>query len=168
MTNTINTSKQQEEAKGLGIVLLGIGVVVLAGRFLGSVGLDLLFLPTLAAAFLTAGMVWRKIGFIIPGGIIAGIGTGSLLTELLALSGGLEDGIFMLSFAAGWVLVSLLSTVIAENFVWWPLIPAGIMTLIGIAELGSTWAFGVVSISNIVWPFALISAGVYLMFKVRQ
>lgn len=168
MTNTINNRKQQEDTKGLGIVLLGIGVVILAGRFLGSVGLDLLFLPTLAAAFLTAGMVWRKVGLVIPGGIIAGIGTGSLLTEFLAVSGDLEGGIFMLSFAAGWVLISLLSTVIEEKFVWWPLIPAGVMTLVGIGELGSTWAFGVLNVSNIVWPLALISAGVYLVFKVKQ
>lgn len=160
--------QKHEDLRGLGIVLLSVGGVTLLGRFLGEVGLGLLFLPMLAAAFLTAGLVWRAIGFIIPGGIIAGIGTGILLKELLPVSGDAEGGIFMLAFAAGWVLVSLLGTVVEDEFVWWPFIPAGIMGLIGVGTLGASWAFGVLSFSNMVWPVALIGVGVYLLFRVRQ
>lgn len=165
MTNTINN---HENVRNLGIILLAIGLMALTGRLLGEFDLGLFFLPTLAAAFLSAGIIWQTIGFIIPGGILAGISTGTLLNEFLPITGDAEGGIFMLSFAAGWVLVSLLGTVVEEGFVWWPLIPASVMALIGIGTLGAGWAFGVLSFSNMMWPIAVIGVGVYLLFKVRQ
>jgi len=165
MTKTVN---KQEDSRNFGIILLTIGVFALTARFLGEVGLGLLFLPTLAAAFLTAGLIWKSIALIIPGGIIAGIGTGALLTELLPVSGDLEGAVFMFSFAAGWALVSLLGTVVEEKLLWWPFIPGSIMALIAMGNLGANWAFGLLSFSNMVWPLAFIGVGFYLLLKVKQ
>ena len=34
-------------------------------------------------------------------------------------------------FALGWVLVTILSRVIEKRFLWWPLIPGGVLLTVG-------------------------------------
>ena len=77
----------------------------------------------------------RESAWFIPGGILAGIGLGDYLTEASFLASNLSEGaatgVFLLSFALGWVGVFVLSKRFGDVPNSWALIPAIVMTVIG-------------------------------------
>jgi len=42
-----------------------------------------------------------------------------------------RTGIMLVAFALGWGLITVFSRVIKSAFVWWPLIPGGILAMVG-------------------------------------
>lgn len=168
--------KDREPANGQknnyipGAILVIIGLVALFGQFLAQFNLSYLILPGLGLAFLVWGIAARQVGFLIPGGILSGIGLGVIMAQSV---GGLEmdsemsGAIFLLSFAAGWGLITLLSAIFTAETHWWPLIPGGIMALIGGALLVGEPAMAVLEFAGRVWPAILIIIGVYLIWRRR-
>ena len=82
---------------------------------------------------LGSGLVAHLLGLIIPGALLLGIGPGVYLAwgttqESSSLS---RTGIMLVGFAFGWGLITLFSRVITDKFVWWPLIPGGILAMVG-------------------------------------
>ena len=71
--------------------------------------------------------------------------------------------ILLLSFAGGWVLMSLLSLLTSDGFQGWPLIPAAILSLIGAAFLMGEEALETLSYVGQAWPLILIVIGLYLL-----
>ena len=154
-----------------GILLIGFGLLALLGQFINfSDTFGLLLLPAIAAVFLIAGIVTRKVGFIIPGGIISGISLGTLLIEgpLSQVNGDAEGGVFMLSFAAGWALITILSAIFTDETHWWPLIPGGIMTVIGTGILFGGVFMSALTFLGKIWPVFLILGGAYLLLQSRR
>lgn len=154
-----------------GILLISFGLLALVTQFVNlSETMGLLILPLIAVAFLAAGIVTRHPGFIIPGGIIGGIGAGAFLIAgpFKSVSGDDQGAIFLLSFAAGWALITVLTAVFSKETHWWPLIPGGIMALIG----GSILLGGVfnqtLTLLGKIWPLFLILGGAYILFNSRQ
>ena len=153
-----------------GIVLIIIGLIALFGQFLAQLNLGFLVLPGLGLGFLLWGILSREAGFLIPGGILSGIGLGVIMMDRF---GGAEDSalsgaVFMLSFAAGWGLITLLSAVVTDETQWWPLIPGGIMAFIGGALLIGEPALAVLEFLGRIWPVALILVGGYLIWRQRR
>ena len=64
---------------------------------------------------------------------LAGIGPGVYFAwGGSSRSGGLaQTGIMLVWFALGWALITLLSRVTFQSFVWWPLIPGGVIGVVG-------------------------------------
>ncbi len=152
-----------------GIALILIGLLALAAQVIGTEWLGLLFLPALGLIFLVWGGIARSVGLLIPGGILGGISLGVFLIERMpALStGGASGGVFLLSFALGWGLITLLSAVFTDRVHWWPLIPGTIMALIGGALLAGGAALEVLDLIGRVWPLGLIGLGLWLFFRRR-
>ena len=102
----------------------------------------------------------------IPGGILSGIGWGAVLvTGPFADTGDVEGGVFMLTFAAGWALITVLTAVFTNQTHWWPLIPGGIMALIGGGILfGGVFMQGLTLLGQI-WPVFLILLGLFVLFQ---
>lgn len=71
--------------------------------------------------------------------------------------------ILLLSFAGGWLLMSLLSLLTSDGFQSWPLIPAVIMSLIGAAFLMGEKALKALSYVGQAWPLVLIVIGLYII-----
>lgn len=79
------------------------------------------------------GILWRLFGLIIPGSLLVTMGPGIYLawgrsTEINALA---STGIMIAIFSIGWFLIILFSRVITAKFIWWPLIPGGILAVVG-------------------------------------
>lgn len=79
------------------------------------------------------GVFWRIFGLIIPGSLLITIGPGIYFawgTELAAnaLS---KTGMMIAIFALGWGFIILFSRVVTTKFIWWPLIPGGVMAVVG-------------------------------------
>lgn len=152
-----------------GLLLIGIGVVALLAQFGDFDWLGLLVLPILGAFFMVWGIVSRQSGLMVPGGILLGIGAGTLL-----VAGPFEDvretvqgGVFMLSFAGGWVLVTLASLLFGDQKQWWALIPAGIMALIGGGLLFGGVFMTALALLGKIWPVFLIVIGLAIIFRRR-
>jgi hypothetical protein len=123
----------------------------------------------LALVFILWGIITRNPGPIIPGGIIAGIGLGALaIDSSLATLVKDEGGLFMLFFAGGWVLITLLTSLFTKETHWWPLIPATIMGLIGLAVTFGGIMMSILTIVGKGWPLILIVIGVYILLKAGQ
>lgn len=156
-----------------GLILLVVGILALIGQFVpdawgGFFGTFLLL--GLGLVFLAIGIVTREGGWFVPGGILTGLGagTGLLVSPLADRMGGNEGGWFLLVFAAGWVLIPIMTAIFTDETHWWALIPGGIIGLVGLAVL-----FGGVFTDTLewvgkLWPLALIIAGALLLWRVRR
>ncbi len=150
----------------VGAVLIFIGLFALVEQFF-HLDFGMFFLPVLAVIFLLAGVLGRRYGLIIPGGILAGIGVGALLVDgpFHYLSDQGRGGLFMLTFAGGWLLITLASLLI-DRVMLWPLIPGAFLGLFGVALLGEQ--AGLLNLFTLGWPIILIAIGLYLVLRRRE
>ncbi len=79
------------------------------------------------------GIYWRLFGLIIPGSLLMASGTGIYMawgraSEMNSLA---KTGVMLVIFSIGWFLIILFSRVTTSNFIWWPLIPGGILAVVG-------------------------------------
>lgn len=154
-----------------GLILVGVGVLLLLQNIFSSQDFGLFILPLLGVIFLAAGLYAGRRGLLIPGGILLGIGAGVFVTQraIPEMDGNREGGIILICFAAGWVLISLLSLIVKDedgtDWMRWPLIPGGILGLIGglllLGESGEKW----LDYLGQGWPVILILAGLFLLWK---
>jgi hypothetical protein len=101
-----------------------------------SVGLldFILFLGAgMGIVFLAVGVYKKLLGLIIPGCLLIGISPGIALAwggmqgvKVLA-----QTGAMLVWFALGWGLVTFVSRMVFQRFIWWPLIPGGILAVVG-------------------------------------
>ena len=127
--------------------LLGLipGSDISGGIFLGCIGLAFWLI------YLRKRAQWWAI---IPGGV--------LIT--LALVAGLEflsewnDVLFFLGLGVTFFLVALLPDAVHNTK--WAFIPAGILTVLGLALFAP-----VLNIMNIAWPIILIGLGIFILFR---
>ena len=79
------------------------------------------------------GVYWRLFGLIIPGSLMVTTGPGIYLAwgGSMGLNPLAKTGIMLAIFAIGWALIILFSRVVTSKFVWWPLIPTGILAMVG-------------------------------------
>lgn len=116
---------QRSLIAGLALILLGayLGFVQLTG--LGGEAVVAL----IGLAFLLAYAVTRTYGFLIPGSIMTGLGAG-ILWETQREPG---SAVVVIGLGLGFVAIYLIDRVVRGGDAhWWPLIPGGILTVIGV------------------------------------
>jgi hypothetical protein len=153
-----------------GAVIIGIGVFFLLAQVVPDIGR---WIPLLIGlAFLAAFVARREYGFLIPGCIIAGVGVGVVLTDVVDEQW--SGAVVLLSIAGGFIAIWLVSVLIravdkdwptgpsreAARALWWPLIPGGILALVAIVVLAEE---GFESDLLQWWPLLLIGAGVVVL-----
>jgi len=130
--------------------------------------LDFVYFLTLAIGivFLIWGVSSKRVSLIIPGAILATTGAGVYYgwSNPEAPGGLQKTGIMLVWFAFGWLLITVITRVSHKRFTWWPLIPGGILLMVGaglyiggdpqnaLGFLGNTGSIGMILI------------GVYLIF----
>jgi hypothetical protein len=121
--------------------------------------LVLLILPTIGLIFLVGGILSRKIGFIIPGGIIFGVGIGLFAGfQSTVIIWAAVIGKTLVGLAFGFVLITLCSALFTAKPAWWALIPFAV-----IAALGGTFWFTSLRIVDFVL-YGVTSVGLVLLF----
>jgi hypothetical protein len=160
-----DTGKQLQRNHGLGggIALILIGAGLLLNQWL-DIGSYLVLL--IGAGFLVWGVLSRQGGLIIPGGVLTGIGLGILVTEgPWSIPVANPNGLFLICFALGWFLITLLTGLFTCRTQWWPIIPGGIMAILGAAA----WLRAAPRVwqeySGWIASFLLILLGVYLIVR---
>jgi hypothetical protein len=161
-------SLPQEQRHGFlgGAFMIILGVFFLAGQWLPDMAW--LTLPAIASLLLAWGIITRAAGPLIPAGILSGIALGAFLNSFYPDGDDTGGGVFLLGFAAGWLLIPLLTRVFAEETHWWPLIPAGIMGLIGLSIFMGGFMMTVLAWVGQLWPLVLIVIGAYMLYQQSQ
>ena len=118
----------------LGLTLLAIGLVVIGGLFVPD--LDRYILLLVSAVCLVAFALTREYGFAIPAGITAGIGSMVLVTSSIANDPLLSGSAFFLCMAGGFTAVWVLGLfALPRETHPWPLVPATVLGIMGLAVL---------------------------------
>ena len=153
--------KNNSVVSGLGLVALGF--VFLVSQFVEFNGQ--FFVLLIGLGFIVWSLISRKQGLLIPGGILSGIGAGIAFAETSWATGDLEGSLFMLSFAAGWFSIILLTKMFFNELQLWPAFPGGIMALIGVAVLTDGVLLDTLGSVGQFWPVILIVIGFSAMWK---
>jgi hypothetical protein len=114
-------------------------------------------------------LVWgifsKLIGLVIPGSLLVTIGPGISIAwgTTFASNPLAKTGLMIAAFSFGWGLIVLFARVISSKLVWWPLIPGGILAMVGLGlyiggDPGNAPSF----IAN-TGSVALIIFGLYLL-----
>ena len=118
---------------------------LIPAEIIASVGLCLLFSDLSFLSFvlyittglglilLGWGVFWKLYGLIIPGSLLSTIGPGVYLAwgTSMAVNPLSKTGLMIGAFSFGWGLIVFFSRVISPKFVWWPLIPGGVLAMAG-------------------------------------
>jgi hypothetical protein len=146
-------------AQSVGIGILFSGFV---DSLMSGVGTEL---TLLALVFIAWGISEKKIGLVIAGGNLLGLGFSILIawSNLLAESVLSKIGVLLIGLSLGWVLIIIFSYVSSNATVWYALIPAGIMGIVGWGLFfGGHPGFSAEVIGNI-GSIVLIAIGLYLL-----
>lgn len=144
---------------------------------LGSLGACLLFSPVrwvdlvlyLAAGtglpMLFWGLTSRLFGLVIPGCLLPTIGAGIYTAWKTPAIGNslVQTGVMLVWFALGWVLITMGGRITMHRYIWWPLIPGGILAMVGMGlYIGGDPKHALGFIGN-TGSIALVIFGLYLL-----
>jgi len=151
-----------------GSIFMGVG---LALAFTQVRVMDFVFTICLflGLSMIVWGLATKLIGLIIPGSIIAVVGPGILLawgdnTPSNPLA---QTGEMLVWFALGWVLIIVFARILMNKFVWWPIIPGGILAAVGWGLfIGGNPSSALTFIGN-TGSIGLVIVGLYLLLLRR-
>ncbi len=165
MENTSQTNMDTRNKRGglvAGLILIVIGAALLVQQYITFMGLVPMLL---GAGFLISGILTRKKGLIIPGGIVGGVGLAITVVEqhLFNLGQPAEGGLFLLVFSTGWFAITLFTALFTSRTEWWALIPGGVMALVGSLVIMGDAGEWALKLLGQFWPLALILAGALIL-----
>jgi hypothetical protein len=137
--------------------LLVVAVLALADRHLSLAwrdGMPLL----LGVGFVVWAALGRSAGLLVPGGILVGVGVGMMLRPDFG------EAAFLFSLAGGFALIPVLSWLIFQRWVCWPVFPAAGVGLAGLVRLAGPELRERLHEYGPLWPYVLILVAVYLLF----
>ncbi len=140
-----------------GALLILLGIVFLIQQIFGWRG-DFLILLAIGGAFIAGYFFTRNYGLLIPGCILTGLAIGDIGEKTLT---GFDD-FGVLGLGIGFLLIYLIDLVYRKRNIWWPLLPGGVLVLIGLASASGQMA----ELVNLLWPILLILVGVLVLFGI--
>jgi hypothetical protein len=119
----------------------------------------------LGAAFMWVGVLKRYVGFIVPGCILIGSGPGVYIAwgTQAAPNALAQTGLMLVCIAFGWIMITIISRLRADQLVWWPLIPGGILAMVGWGLYIGGNPGGAASFIGNTGSVGLIVIGLYLL-----
>ncbi len=136
-----------------GGALIVFGLVLWGLQRFDAIGHAAFFLLA-GGAFLAAYFAKREYGFLIPGCILLGLGAAAVGSDSFLKFG---NALF-LGLGFGFLAIFLIALLYERRTDWWPLIPGGVLILLGVGHFDQMVRF---IFRN--WPLALVIAGVLVM-----
>jgi hypothetical protein len=150
----IQRSRRSQIAAGVALIV--IGLVVLSLRYFEESGRAMVLLAA-GGAFIAAYFYSDIYGLLIPGGILSGLGLGSLAEwQDVAVRDANAVGL-----GIGFVAIYVIERLYRRRAHWWPLIP-------GVILIGSGLGARFGDVGHILWrwaPVILVALGVLMVVK---
>jgi hypothetical protein len=166
MSDLNPTHTESSPRKGLtaGILLIVIGLGLFIFQFIGW---PFLFPLLLGGGLLVSGILTRKTGLIIPGGILTGVGLAivAVQNDVMSMAEPLKGGLFLLVFSLGWFLIPLVTGLVVRKTEWWALIPGTILAGIGGLVMAGDSGLEILKIVGQYWPVILVVIGASILIK---
>jgi hypothetical protein len=118
---------------------------------------------TIGLAFLGAFAFTRQYGFLVPGGIMTGLGAGIIASQnLTGLTDEQTGGAVVLGLGLGFLSIWVIGAIVhvAEHH-WWPLFPGGVLAVVGAALLIGGQAVDLLDY----WGVAVIALGLFVLWR---
>jgi hypothetical protein len=153
----------------IGAMIIVFGLLALLATLTESAFIGEAMALAIGLAFVAWGTLARQPGFMIPGGILSGIGVGVLLSQYVfaGASGEVQGGVITLCMGLGFLLIMPLQQYLTkvDRFYWWPAIPGGILSFVGLSLLLGSVGLTALNWLGRLWPLALIIAGVVILYR---
>lgn len=149
----------QERNFAPGLVLIGFGALFLFVQ-LTDIGEEAV-VAVIGGGLLVGYAVTRHYGYLVPGGILSGLGLGIVWQEQVLRDAG---GAVLVGLGAGFLSIYLIDAFVRRSrALWWPIIPGGITLTIGLMlEAGPG---GTLVRFAPLWPIVLIVIGAALVLR---
>lgn len=141
-------------------LLIVIGAVALFANLVGSTYVYESIPLAIGLAFGVAYMFTRHYGFLVPAGILTGVGSGVLTSSLLNAT---DNGTYIVvAIGLGFLGIYAVDVLVSGTAIrWWPLIPGGLMLLVGTGM--ASQSEGLVRQLQVWAPALLIALGVLIL-----
>jgi hypothetical protein len=151
-----------------GLTLIGISIPFLFDR-INVFAFILYGISAVGLSLLIWGVVEKLKGLIIPGCLLLGIGPGifTAWAKIDAINGLTDTGVMLVWFAFGWGLMTIVLRVVTERFIWWPLIPGGLLAVVGWGLYIGGDPHNALSFIGNTGSIGLVIFGVYLLLLRR-
>lgn len=144
----------------LAIILIAVGVASLAVNVVPDAGGVIVLV--IGLGLLAAFAFQRHYGYLVPGGILTGLGAGILASQALDVVDEVAGGLVVLGLGLGFVSIWVIGALakVKEHHPW-PLIPGGILVTVGSALLIGGQAIDLLQY----WPVILIAIGIVVLWR---
>jgi hypothetical protein len=146
-------AKRDRDRSILAIALIGGGLLFLLDQFNFFPSFGDMVLLLIGGVFMYAYFSTKpgyRVGFLIPGSILLGIGAGQFLQGFAPIDAIFGGSISAITLGLGFCMIWFF-----ERKHWWSLIPGGIILLGGLSAVFQLFAL---------WPVVLIALGAYLLY----
>jgi hypothetical protein len=153
----------QREQVVFAAILIVVGLVGLASQFIEAppeLGGWVVLL--IGLAFVGAFAYSQKYAFLVPGGILSGLGAGIVVSETMAVTDEQSGGLVVLGLGLGFLSIWVIGTLVRAmgNHIW-PTVPGVILTAVGTALLIGGQAVDLLDY----WGVAVVAFGVLLLVR---
>lgn len=139
---------------GVSLVIAGLGLFALEAFDEGG---DAAILIVIGSVFIAGYFMWKLYGLLIAGCITLGVGLGIILERLIDTRG----DVTVLGIGIGFAMIYVIDRLTTSTAHWWPLIPGGVLLIIGLSSLAG-------SVGDYLWPGLLIAAGIALVIGANR
>jgi hypothetical protein len=147
----------------LAVILIVVGVVGLASQ-LFDITADLggWIVMFIGLGLLAAFAYTRGYGYLVPGGIMTGLGAGIVVSESFTFTNEETGGVIVLGLGLGFLAIWVIGSVmrVAQNH-WWPVIPGGILATIGAVLLVGGQEAAILDY----WGVVVIAVGLFVLWR---
>ena len=142
-----------------GAILIVLGVGLFALQF--AEGLSESVVLFLIGGLFVAGYLYsRAYGLLIPGCILIGLGLGMVGGGTLdSLDEAGEERLILLGLGVGFVALYVIPLVYQRKNIWWPLIPAAVLIVVGIVQGNKDLE----QLLEVAWPLIIVFIGLLIL-----
>lgn len=146
------------------VILIVVGAVGLASQVFDlTTSMGGWIVLIIGLGLLGAFIYTRQYGYLIPAGIMTGLGAGIIASESLTFANDeAASGAIVLGLGLGFLTIWVIGAVMGvEKNHWWPIIPGGILAIVGGALLAGGQAVGLLDY----WGVAVIAVGLFVLWR---
>lgn len=157
-------ARRQSGQMTLGVILLAVGTVLLATRFVPLQSAPL-WLLGLGLAFALLAVFQRRYPALVAGMVLLGVGAGMVLGDV-ELAGVAKGAWTMLALGAAFVLLYAVDRLVGLGSHVWPLVPGVVLLAVGAARSAIIFRLvppAVEIAARTWWPLGLVALGVGLV-----
>lgn len=150
--HTPSSGMRDRDRSILAVALIGGGLLFLLGQFSFFPSFGDMVLLLIGGVFMYAYLTTKpgyRLGFLIPGSILLGIGAGAFLEGFAPINWIFQGSLSAITLGLGFCMIWFF-----ERRMWWSLIPGGIILLGGLSSAFKLFAL---------WPVVLIALGLYML-----